>query len=134
MGELETKKEFVTPIPDYPATAVARQPTYETMIRAQQNNNISKLRRKLNRIQAEIDATPLTEPTIIDTLEEEKVDVANEILQAEYDVNTAVQVPPNWRKIMSPTTTRTTNLTFSLCITPCRTTIYHRERLIPTCR
>jgi hypothetical protein len=93
MGELETKKEFITPTPDYPATALARQPTYETMIRAQQNNNISKLRRKLNRIQAEIDATPSTEMTTIDTLEEQRVDVANEILQAEYDLKTAVQVP-----------------------------------------
>ena len=60
------------------------------MIRAQQTNNIAKLRRKYNRIEAKIDATPLTEINTIVTLKEQKVDVANEILQAEYDLNTAV--------------------------------------------
>jgi hypothetical protein len=36
MGELETKKEFVAPPPEYPSSAKARQPIYEAMIRAQQ--------------------------------------------------------------------------------------------------
>ena len=43
MGELETKMEFVAPMPDYLTTAMARQPTYEAMIRAQQNNMLAKL-------------------------------------------------------------------------------------------
>lgn len=38
MGELETKTEFIVPPLEYPVTAQARQPAYEAMIRAQQNN------------------------------------------------------------------------------------------------
>ena len=41
MGELETKKEFVAPPPEYPQSAKIMQPVYESMIRAQQSNTIS---------------------------------------------------------------------------------------------
>ncbi len=36
MGELDTKKEFSTPPPEYPQSAELRRQDYETMIRAQQ--------------------------------------------------------------------------------------------------
>lgn len=93
MGELETKTEFVAPTPDYPATAVARQPTYEAMIRAQQNNTLAKLTRKKARIQAIIDATPIANADEIDELEEKMSDLDNEILQAQYDLGDDVKVP-----------------------------------------
>jgi hypothetical protein len=40
MGELEMKKEFVGPPPQYLSSAIQRQPVYENMIRLQQENNI----------------------------------------------------------------------------------------------
>ena len=46
MGELETKKEFVAPTPDYPQSAKQKQAGYENMIRAQQNNALISLKRK----------------------------------------------------------------------------------------
>ena len=42
MGELEMKKEFVALPPQYPASAVLRQPDYKDMIRRKQLNNLSK--------------------------------------------------------------------------------------------
>ena len=93
MGELETKTEFVAPTPDYPATALARQPTYEAMIRAQQNNTLAKLTRKKARIQAQINATPIANAEEIDELEEKMSDLDNEILQAQYDLGDEVKVP-----------------------------------------
>ena len=44
MGELETKKEFVTPPTENPLTALARKTDYENMIRAQQGKTLASLR------------------------------------------------------------------------------------------
>ena len=95
MGELETKTEFVTPTPDYPATALARQPTYETMIRAQQQNTLSKLMRKKTRLQAQINAVPIADADQIDELEEKMSDLDNDILQIQYELGEEVKVPLN---------------------------------------
>lgn len=62
------------------------------MIRVQQTNTITKLWRKYNCIKLKIDATPSTDTIAINTLEEQIVDVANEILHAVYNLNTTVQV------------------------------------------
>jgi hypothetical protein len=45
MGELETKKEFVAPPPQYPSSAIQKEPVSENMIWLQQENNILKLQR-----------------------------------------------------------------------------------------
>jgi len=58
MAELQTKTEFVVPPPEFPATAKARQPVYETMIRAQQANNLTKAERRKARIETDIAALP----------------------------------------------------------------------------
>ena len=95
MGELETKKEFVAPPPEYPQSAKIRQPVYESMIRAQQSNTISKLQRRKVRIQAEIDAfgpTP-SDPDKLNELEEKMFDIDNEILQIVYDQGVDIKVP-----------------------------------------
>ena len=55
MGELEMKKEFVASPPQYPASAILRQPDYENLIRKQQKNNLAKLQRRKVRLQAAID-------------------------------------------------------------------------------
>lgn len=39
MGELATKREFVTLKADYPKTAIQRQLAYEAMVHTQQQNN-----------------------------------------------------------------------------------------------
>ena len=43
MGELQTKKEFVAPLPTYPETATARMPAYEAFHNAKQSNNHSTI-------------------------------------------------------------------------------------------
>ena len=59
MGELATKKEFVTPPTEYPLTALARKTDYENMIRAQQGKTLASLRRKEDRIKIQIGTTDL---------------------------------------------------------------------------
>jgi len=54
MGELETKTGFVAPTPEYPQSAEDRQPGYEAMIRAQQNNLLSRLKKKQERLRLQI--------------------------------------------------------------------------------
>ena len=95
MGELETKKEFVAPPPEYPSSAKARQPVYEAMIRAQQANNLTKLQRKKARLQLEIDAIPINppDPSALEELEEKMFDLDNEILQLQYEQGMEVKVP-----------------------------------------
>jgi hypothetical protein len=50
MGELETKKDFVTPPTEYPPTALAPKADYENMIRAQQTKTLASLKRKEDRL------------------------------------------------------------------------------------
>ena len=50
MGELETKKEFIIPPPEYPKLAEAKCPKYKTMIRAQQKEAIETLEKKKKRL------------------------------------------------------------------------------------
>ena len=57
MGELETKTEFVTPTPEYPQSAKAKQAGYETMIRATQQNALAALKRKEARLRTQLAAT-----------------------------------------------------------------------------
>ena len=56
MGELDMKKEFIAAPPQYPTSAILRQPDYENLIRKQQNNNLAKLQRRKVQLQAAIDA------------------------------------------------------------------------------
>jgi hypothetical protein len=95
MGELETKQEFVAPVPEYPATAKARQPVYKSMVWATQANTLSKLQKHKQRLQAEIDAIPINppEPEKLDELEEKMFDIDNEILQTTYKQGVDIKVP-----------------------------------------
>ena len=95
MGELETKQEFVAPVPEYPATAKLRQPVYESMVRAKQANTISKLQKQKLRLQAEIDAMLINppKPEKLDELEEKMFDIDIEILQATYEQGVDIKVP-----------------------------------------
>ncbi len=80
MGELETKTEFVAPTPKYPESAELRRASYKSMKRAQQNNELITLNRKLNRIQSQINNA--TADDDIDALEEQRSETENKILQA----------------------------------------------------
>ena len=71
MGELDTKKEFSTPSPEYPQSAELRRQDYETMIRAQQASSIDSLRRKEQRLRNQLATTSFTEIDVIDRLEEQ---------------------------------------------------------------
>ncbi|MGL6132320.1 MAG: hypothetical protein ACRCZ9_11980, partial [Fusobacteriaceae bacterium] len=93
MGELDTKKEFVAPLPTYPLTALERQPVYEKMVRTQHNNILKKLNRRKERITAEIDENP-TEDRLVE-LEEKLMDLENQALQCEYDLSSEIKVPLN---------------------------------------
>ena len=84
MGELEMKKEFVAAPPQYPQSAIQRQPDYETLIRKQHNNNLAKLQRRKVRLQTTIDAT--TSVSNREDLEDNIFDIDNEIIQVEYDM------------------------------------------------
>jgi hypothetical protein len=95
MGELETKKEFVASPPEYPQTALDRKPDYENMIRAQQNNALTSLKRKESRLKIQIAVLPPTDVDEIDKLEEQLSDVENKILRAEYDILADVDLPLN---------------------------------------
>jgi len=70
MSELETKTEFVAPTPKYPESAELRRASYELMKRAQQNNEIATLNRKLTRIQSQINNATVDDD--IDALEEQR--------------------------------------------------------------
>ncbi len=83
MGELEAKKEFVVPPPQYPSRAIQRQPVYKNMIRLQQENNISKLQGRKVRLQAAINAS--TSDSDQEELEDNMIYSNNEIVQAKYD-------------------------------------------------
>ena len=91
MGELETKTEFVAPTAKYPESAELRRASYESMKRAQQNNELITLNRKLNRIQSQINN--LTVDDDIDALEEQRSEVENKILQANYDLQSTIELP-----------------------------------------
>ena len=93
MGELETKKEFVTPPTEYPLTALARKTDYENMIRAQQGKTLASLRRKEDRIKIQIGATHPVDVDEIDKLEDQLSEIENKILRADYDLNNNVELP-----------------------------------------
>ena len=54
MGELEMKTEFVAPSPSYLQSVLNKKANYENMIRAQQNNELISLQRKLQRVQSQL--------------------------------------------------------------------------------
>ena len=94
MAELQTKAEFVVPPPEFPATAKARQPVYEAMIRAKQSNNLAKVERRKLRIQADIAALPQPpDQDALENLEDRLYDIENEILQIRYEQGMDVSVP-----------------------------------------
>ena len=93
MGELDTKTEFITPLPTYPESAEARRPRYEKLKREQQDNELKQLSRKKMRIQGLIDALdPENDTDKINELDEELSTLDNKILQVEYDKETKVKL------------------------------------------
>ena len=76
MGELETKTEFVAPTPNYPQSALNKKANYETMIRAQQTNELAILRRKLTRVQSQINSADPTDTNLL-----------------EYNLNSDIELP-----------------------------------------
>ena len=93
MGELDTKIEFVLPPPQYPASAILRQPTYKNMIWLQWQNNLMKIQKRKVRLQVSIDAS--TSDSNQEDLEDQMVKLENKILQAEYDIPVNIWVPLN---------------------------------------
>ena len=91
MGELETKTEFVAPMPKYPESAELRRNAYESMKRAQQNNELSSLNRKLTRIQSQINNATIDDD--VEALEEQRSETENRILQANYDLQSDIELP-----------------------------------------
>ena len=91
MGELEMKKEFVAAPPQYPQSAILRQPDYETQIWKQQTNNLAKLQIRKIRLQAAINAS--TSDSDCADLEDDMFDIINEIIQVENGMSVAVKVP-----------------------------------------
>ncbi len=95
MGELETKKEFVAPSPEYPQSAKDKQADYKAMIRAMRKNVLDQLRRKMSRLKKQLSILPDNDLEEIDKVEEKISEVENEILCAEYDMNAKVDLPLN---------------------------------------
>ncbi len=93
MGELDTKKEFSAPSPEYPQSAELRRQDYETMIRAQQASAIDSLRQRQLRLRNQLATIPITEIDEIDRLEEQLSEVDIKILRANYDTSTDVELP-----------------------------------------
>jgi hypothetical protein len=85
MGELDTKKEFVTMQPTFPESAESRRLKYETMIRAQQTEAVDSLTKKISRVQNRLASTPFTEVDAIEQLEEEVSQLQVKLLRARYD-------------------------------------------------
>jgi hypothetical protein len=83
MKELETKAAFVVPPEIYPASATARQPAWDAKVLLKQNNRLDILRRKKQRLQAEIGDIP--PPTNLSVLEEETLEIDDKIIDIEYD-------------------------------------------------
>jgi hypothetical protein len=92
MGELETKKEFVAPSPEYPQSAKDKQAD-EAMIRATRKNVLDQLRHKESRLKKQLSILPDTDLEEIDKVEEKISEVENEILCTEYDMNAEVDLP-----------------------------------------
>ncbi len=94
MAELQTKTEFVVPPPEFPITAQARQPIYETMVRAQQANNLAKVQKRKARIEPDILALPQPpDAAVLEGLEDKLYDIENEILQIKYEQGMDITVP-----------------------------------------
>ena len=91
MGELEMKKEFIPAPPQYPASAILRQPDYENLIQKQQQNNLAKLQRRKVQLQAAIDAS--TSDSGRADREDVMFNVNNGIMELEYDVSITIKVP-----------------------------------------
>jgi hypothetical protein len=93
MGELETKKEFAAPIPEYPQSAKAKQNDYEKMVRATQRNALASLWRRESWLKKQLSTIPSTKLDEIDKVEEKISEVKNDILRAEYEINAEVELP-----------------------------------------
>ena len=93
MVELEMKKEFVAPPTEYPQTALDRKADYENMIRAQQTNTLTSLRRKEQHLKIQIAVTDPNEVDEVDKLEEQLSEVESKILRSEYDLKADVELP-----------------------------------------
>ncbi len=93
MGELDTKVEFNTPPPTYPLSAESRRTKHETMVQAQQNNELQSLKRKQQCVKNALTTIPMTELDEIDKLEEQLSEIEQKILQVEYDLSTEASLP-----------------------------------------
>ncbi len=93
MGELETKKEFITLPTEYPLTALTRKTDYENMIHAQQGKTLASLRQKESRIKIQLSTTNPANIEEIDKLEDQLSEIENKILRAEYDLHNDVELP-----------------------------------------
>jgi len=93
MGELDTKKEFVTTQPTFPESAESRRLKYETMIRAQQTEAVDSLTKKISRVQNRLASTPFTEVDAIEQLEEEVSQLQVKLLRAQYDASSDIELP-----------------------------------------
>jgi hypothetical protein len=93
LGELETKTEFVAPVPSYPPSALSGKTRYETMIRAQQNNERMSLNQRLNHIESQINAANPTNTNLVMELDGQKSDIENKIMKVDYDLASDVEVP-----------------------------------------
>jgi hypothetical protein len=71
MGELDTKKEFITTQPTFPESAENGRLKYETMFRAQQTEAVNSLTKKISRVQARLASIPFTKVDVIKQLKEE---------------------------------------------------------------
>ena len=93
MGELDTKKEFVTTQPTFPESAESRRLKYETMIRAQQTEAVDSLTKKISRVQNRLASTPFTEVDVIEQLKEEVSQLQVKLLRARYDASSDIELP-----------------------------------------
>ena len=91
MGELEMNKEFVAAPPQYPQSAILRQPDYKTLIRKQQNNNLAKLQRRQIRLQTTFNTTTLVSDC--EDLEDDMFNIGNQIMEVEYKIKIDIKVP-----------------------------------------
>jgi hypothetical protein len=92
IGELETKQQFVAPVPEYPATAKLRQPVYKSMMRGQHLIKTSEAKgATAYRDQRHTNNPP--KPEKLDELEEKMFNIDNKILQMMYEQGVDIKVP-----------------------------------------
>ena len=99
MGELETKKEFVAPSLEYPQSAEDCRPKYKAMVRAKQNNLLTRLKKMQERLRLQIANITTTDKLSdnqideLDKLEEQMSEIENNILRTEYELKSDVELP-----------------------------------------